>query len=340
MSQSEQKVLQYLDEAHASELGLARSLQSQIMMTPRGGYRSALEVHLRETRDHARRLEVRMGELGHGRDSLQALLGFAESALGQVIALGKAPIELARGNGGEEKVLKNAKDACAAEALEIATYTALERLARTVKDEATAKLAASIREDEEKMLARVLRELPKLTDAMVRAEIDGEHSYELGDTGAADAVRDVGASAKRAARKVESQARGVARNARKVPGVVAAEGQIKGAIASAGDLAIAGYDDLTASDIVEKLPGLPQIELAKIDSYERRHEDRSTVLAKLATLRGEEPWPGYDELNANEIHEILNAGDEQLAKQVASYERSHKNRAGVLADTERERASA
>ena len=53
MSRSEQKVVQYLNEAHASEVALVRVLQSQIAMTPRGTYRTALETHLGETRSHA-----------------------------------------------------------------------------------------------------------------------------------------------------------------------------------------------------------------------------------------------------------------------------------------------
>ena len=97
-----------------------------------------------------------------------------ESAFGQAFALTKTPFDLLRGSGGEEKVLKNAKDACASEALEIATYTAIERLAQRVGDDETAKLAASIRADEEQMLARVLREIPKLTDAVVRADVNGD----------------------------------------------------------------------------------------------------------------------------------------------------------------------
>ena len=76
-------------------------------------------------------------------------------------------------------MLKNAKDASASEALEIATYTAIERLARAVGDDQTAELAASIRADEEKMLERVLREIPKLTDAVVRAEVKGDPSFEV-----------------------------------------------------------------------------------------------------------------------------------------------------------------
>ena len=50
MSRSEQKIVQYLSEAHAHEMGLVRVLQSQIAMTPRGSYRTALETHLGETR--------------------------------------------------------------------------------------------------------------------------------------------------------------------------------------------------------------------------------------------------------------------------------------------------
>jgi len=77
-----------------------------------------------------------------------------------VLALGKAPLDLIRGSGGEEKVLKNAKDTCATEAWEIATYTALERLARAAGDAETAELAMSIRGEEERMYDRVLREIP------------------------------------------------------------------------------------------------------------------------------------------------------------------------------------
>src|SRR6201999_2711305 len=127
-------------------------------------------------------------------------VGAVESVVGQALALGKTPFDLLRGSGGEEKVLKNAKDACASEALEIATYTALERLATAVGDDATAALAASIRSDEEKMLARVMREIPKLTDAVVRAEIKGRSSYQVTETGAADAVKDAARTTSAAAK--------------------------------------------------------------------------------------------------------------------------------------------
>ena len=179
MSKSEQKVLQYLREAHASEVGLVSVLRSQIAMTPRGSYRDGLEKHLDETRRHAERIQERLGELGQGRGPVQVFVGFAETLISQSLALSKTPFDLLRGSGGEEKVLKNAKDACASEALEIATYTALERLATRVGDEETAQLAASILGDEERMLERIMREIPKLTDAVVGADVEGQPSYDV-----------------------------------------------------------------------------------------------------------------------------------------------------------------
>ena len=329
MNASQKKVVQYLGEAQATEDALVRVLQAQIAMTPRGGYRTALEQHLGQTRDHAARVAQRRRELGDGRNPLTAALGAVGSVVGQALALGKTPFDLLRGSGGEEKLLKNAKDASASEALEIATYTAIERLARAVGDDETAGLAVSIRSDEEKMLERVLREIPKLTDAVVRAEVKGDPSFELSTTGAAETVRKAGTRAKRATRQ-----------ARRVPGVAQAEGEIKGAVASEGDLAIARYDKLTAEEIVGKLAELSQVDLAKVDAYERKNENRTTVLSRISTLRGDEPWPGYDELTAAQVEVALTEGDDDRARQVRAYERSHKARAGVLKAAERDLATA
>ena len=340
MSKSEQKVLQYLREAHASEVGLVSVLRSQIAMTPRGSYRDGLEKHLDETRRHAKRIQERLGELGQGRGPVQVFVGLAETLISQSLALSKTPFDLLRGSGGEEKVLKNAKDACASEALEIATYTALERLATRVGDEETAQLAASILGDEERMLERVMREIPKLTDAVVGADVEGQPSYDVTKTGAADAAREAAHDVKQSARETQARAKRTAREARKVPGVARVEGQIKGAVAAEEDLAIARYDSLTAEEIVGKLPELSQIDLARVDSYERKNDNRTTILSRITTLRRQEPWPGYDELTVAEIEAVIGEGDEQRTKDVAAYERAHKNRTGVLRSAERETTNA
>ena len=340
MNKSEQKIVQYLHEAHVAEQSLVSVLQSQIAMTPRGSYRSGLESHLQETRDHATRVQRRLSELRHGFNPVQAGIGLVQSVAGQMLALSKTPLDLIRGSGGEEKVLKNAKDACATEALEIATYTAIERLAGEVGDGDTEALAKSIRADEQKMLELILEEIPKLTDAVVRADVHGNGSYDITETGAADAVRSAASTAEQTARDAGSATKRTARTARRVPGVARAEGQVKGAVASEDDLAITGYDTLNATEIAEKLTDLSQIDLAKIDSYERRGANRKTILDRVDSLRGDEPWPGYDELSVSEIRAALDDSDQGLVKRVRAYERSHKNRAGVIDASDRELAQA
>ncbi len=343
MSQSERKIVQYLNEAHASEAGLTRVLQAQIAITPAGSFRNLLEKHLGETKRHAQRLRTRLDEID-GPDGFKPLaigMGMAETVLSQVLAIGKTPLDLVRGTGGEEKVLKNAKDDCAAEALEIATYTALGHLAETAGDEKTEKLAASILADEEQMLKRLMAEIPRLTQAVADAAFRGDPSYDITKTGAADAVRSAARTVEDTVDSVAKQTKRTARQARKVPGVAQVEGEVKGALADEDDLPIAEYDDLTAAEIADRLTGMSQIDLAKIDAYERKNDNRTTVLSKTATLRGSEPWPGYDEQTVDEIEKALAGIDDQAKlKEVREYERAHKDRSTVIRASERELAQA
>jgi ferritin-like metal-binding protein YciE len=336
---SNEKVIQYLTEAHGIERALTRTLQVHIAMTPRGSYRAELERHLSETRSHASSLEQRRRELDQRRSLVAIGVDAAQSLLGQVAALGKGPFDVIRGSGGEEKLLKNAKDESATEALEIATYRALEHFASRVGDEQTARLAASIREDEERMLAVLQERIDSLVDDVVRSELEGEPAYEVSKTGVAEGVRHAGERAEETAtgvaRKAGSQARTTARQARKLPGVAEAEGGMKGAVASEQDLAIANYDSLNVDQVLERLGELSQVDLAKVGAYERKHQNRSTVLSRIDSLREDEPWPGYDEQTVEEIRKTLARGDAQQSREVREYERRHKERQGVLQTTER-----
>ena len=331
MSQSEQKIVQYLNEAHALEVGLAQVLRSQIAMTPEGSYRSELEKHLRETQTHADRVKAREGELASAGNPFAAGVAFMEDIAAQTLALWKAPLDLMRGATVEEKVLENAKDACAAEALEIATYTALEHLARAAGDEETADLAASIRTDEERMLERVTSELPKLARAVV-----GDTADAVAAT--ADAVAATADATERVIRGGDRKRSRPASRTRPAP---ATKRRTETPAPTAEDLAIPGYDALTAEDIGGRLSGLSQSELAAVDAYERTHGDRSTIRSRIETLRGDEPWDGYDALTVEEIRAQLGEGDDDArADAVRTYERAHKNRAGVMSAVEREASTA
>lgn len=167
----EAKVVQYLEEARAAELAGVQTLLAHAAITPAGAYRDVLDRHLQETRAQAGRIEDRLGELSASRSPMATTLGFLETAVGQALALGKTPIDMLRGTGDEEKLLKNVKDEAATEALEIATYDALAALAEAVGDPKTATLAREIRTQEEVTLKHLRELIPELTRAVVRAQV-------------------------------------------------------------------------------------------------------------------------------------------------------------------------
>jgi len=270
MTRSQQKIAQYLDEAHALELALVRTLQAHRAMAPPGPYRSAVDRHLRETQEHADRVARRLKEIGEGRGIMDFGYGLAQRLVGQVLSLAKAPLDLTRGMSLEEKVLKNAKDECATEALEIATYDALEQLARQAGDEVTARLAADHRADEERMLETLREQIPALTAAVVGAEVLGDPSFELGSTGAAQTVR---ATAREATRSVDDTARDVVRAARSATGTTSATQEREEHRSP-----LPRYDELTVEDINGKLDRLTPAQLRHVATYERAHKRRRGVI--------------------------------------------------------------
>jgi hypothetical protein len=100
-------------------------------------------------------------------------------------------------------------------------------------------------------------------------------------------------------------------------------------------LAIPNYDALSAGEVHDRLAELSQIDLAKVDAYERRNQNRPTVTSRIDALQDDEPWPGYDELGVDEVRAVLSEGDERRVGDVRAYERKHKARAGVIQATER-----
>jgi ferritin-like metal-binding protein YciE len=163
------KLAQYLSEAYAKERELEAALEAHIQATTKAPYKKRLRQHLKETKDHARQVERRIKAItGSGPGTVEKLAG---QALGQAKSLAKGPLHLVRGTADAEKMLKNAKTEYWNEHEEIATYTAIETLAEEVGDTETAKIARSIRRDEERMASFLERQIPTLTKAVVREEI-------------------------------------------------------------------------------------------------------------------------------------------------------------------------
>ncbi|HKG38164.1 MAG TPA: DUF892 family protein [Conexibacter sp.] len=280
MTIAQDKIAQYLQEAHAMELALARTLQAHSAMTPTGEYRSALERHRRETQRHAEAVARRLRELGRSPGLAERGYGFAQRLAGQAISLAMAPLDLVRGSGGEEKLLKNAKDECASEALEIATYEALEALARQVGDADTAALAAELREDEERMLETLRAQLPRLTAAVTGAEVRDDPSYDVGSTGAAQALRRTRRAAGEAAQNAGDTARRAVGDAAQgtADAVRSATGTSKTKEREEHRSPLPNYDELTVEDVTRRLERLTPAQLRHVATYERAHKGRRGIL--------------------------------------------------------------
>jgi ferritin-like metal-binding protein YciE len=163
------KLTQYLNEAYGKEKELETALTAHIGMTTRRAYQKRLRDHLNETKNHARLLERRIKQIsGDGPATLTAVAG---GAVGRAKSLTKGPLHMVRGAGEAEKMLKNAKTEYFNEHEEIATYTAIEALAEGVGDRETAKLARTIRRDEERMAKFLAGQIEVLTRAVITEEI-------------------------------------------------------------------------------------------------------------------------------------------------------------------------
>jgi ferritin-like metal-binding protein YciE len=140
----QQKLADYVEDAHAMEQNDLKMIDSMISTTDDPQMKEMLEDHKRETKEHERRLRARLDALGRG-----------TSARKQAQAVGAALLkgvgDVARG----DKAGKNARDGYTAEHMEIAAYQLLERLAKKAGDTETAEVARQNRSDEEQMARRI-----------------------------------------------------------------------------------------------------------------------------------------------------------------------------------------
>src|SRR5215213_9817143 len=140
----QQKLADYIEDAHAMEQNDLRMLDSMISTTDDPQMKEMLDNHKRETDDHESRLRERLEAIGRG-----------TSARKQAQAVGAALLkgvgDVARG----DKAGKNARDGYTAEHMEIAAYQLLERLADRAGDTETAEVARRNCADEEEMARRI-----------------------------------------------------------------------------------------------------------------------------------------------------------------------------------------
>src|SRR3954467_8073769 len=176
MSSATDLITDQLREAEAVEQSSISLLESHLRGAPPGPYRAALRRHLDETRRHAHQVAERLQDLGSSRSPLETAIGLGEAVVGRVTGLALAPVSLLRSRSQPELLLRHASDDIAAESREVAVYEALERLAETAGDAATASLARGIRGDEERALKTLQDLVNPLADRVARRRLGPEQA--------------------------------------------------------------------------------------------------------------------------------------------------------------------
>ena len=172
LNQRDTRLVQWLQEAHTKEAELEADLAQHIGLTQKASYKKRLQDHLKETRDHKRRVERRLKQLG-GAPAGGPLPGPVGEVAGKTVSLVKGQLGVARAVITEqvETHLRNAREELREEHVEIALYNRIETFATEVGDKDTASLAKAIRRDEERMAKFLEAELGRLVKELVRKEV-------------------------------------------------------------------------------------------------------------------------------------------------------------------------
>ena len=251
-------LVQLLGEAHAQETSLGQALAG------------VDEAYADVARSRADRIEERLVALGDTRRGRRQAYAVAQTALGQLAAAGRGPVDRLLGGGPDARALRSARDALAETAYAVGTYAALEALANDAADVETAGLAREHHDAHDKVLDELRARIPGL--ARVAATTPPPEPSDL--------VRAATERARQAAEEVRARLPQEPKEDVEEPAEPAL---------AAGELPIPGYAKLRVGEVLPRLDGLSPAELDAIETYERMHRSRRRVLAEIARLRTQFP---------------------------------------------------
>jgi ferritin-like metal-binding protein YciE len=154
------KLVDYVRDAHAMEINSLQMLKSMLLHTSDGEMRSIIEAHVAETEIHRDKLAGRLEDMGEAPSA-------AKKAGVLLTAAMKGMLDQVR----PDKPGKDARDAFVTEAVEIAAYELLRRLADRAGDRETAQIASQNLAEEEAMAERISSSWDKVIDLTIEESV-------------------------------------------------------------------------------------------------------------------------------------------------------------------------
>jgi ferritin-like metal-binding protein YciE len=160
MEEPQERLIRYLQDAHAAEVGIAGVLKDAVSSLNNEQARSLFAEHLAVTESQADRLEARLNALGSdtsgGKNFLNTLMGKISDLM----------------NAGHDEYDKTTQDiikAYSTEHLEIGMYTSMAAYAQAIGDVETATLAQEIMAEEEEAAENLYPLISQQAQATYRA---------------------------------------------------------------------------------------------------------------------------------------------------------------------------
>ncbi|MFG2022348.1 hypothetical protein [Streptomyces sp. NPDC048825] len=230
---------------------------------------------------------------------------------------GPSPRQVVRHTENEYSITARALAACRAG----------ESIAEQAHDQVAADLLATLRRQDEELLATLEDRLAQ--QARATAVAGSGYGTQSGDGDLPNAAT---STLRSAVKRVRKAAEGGARATRTATGALRRmPEEDDDAVTREEGPPILGYEHFRVADIVQRLPTLSQAQLSALDGYERAHAGRPEILNAIERLRGSEPWPGYDAMIPDQIAARLQTAAPAEARQVLDYERRHRERGTLIA---------
>src|SRR3954451_7783283 len=174
-------LVKYLNEAYGKEKQLEQNLTVLIGRAQNHkSLKKGFQDHLRVTKNQARGLQQRIRALGGKAEIAPELPGpariteaasAATNLANRAVAMAKGPVQLLRGTGEADNMLRNVRDAFWNEAEEIAHYNVIETVATKLNDRETVQLAKRFRREEERMQKFLERQINSLAGEVIKDEV-------------------------------------------------------------------------------------------------------------------------------------------------------------------------